>query len=126
MKYIAWILQVVLAVAFGFAGVMKLTQPRENLIANGMAWAEDFSVTQVRLIGAAEVAGAVGLIVPAAAGIAPILTPLAAAGLAVIMGGAVATHMRRGETVAPLVLGLLALLVAYLTYQRIKLVPRRQ
>ena len=119
MKYAAWILQVMLAVAFGFAGFMKLTQPRDNLIANGMTWAEDFSDTQVKLIGAAEAAGAIGLIVPAATGIAPLLTPAAALGLAAVMGGAVATHLRRGEPPYPaLVLGLLAVLAAYLTYRR--------
>ena len=84
-----------------------------------MAWAEDFSDAQVQLIGAAEVAGAVALVIPAATGIAAVLTPAAAAGLALIMGGAVMTHLQRGESPAPaLVLGLLAALAAYLTFRR--------
>lgn len=119
MKYAVWALQILLALSFTAAGASKLLLPRTQLIQNGQTWAEDFSETQVKLIGAAEVAGGIGLIVPAAAGIAPLLTPAAALGLAVVMGGAVATHLRRGEPPYPaLVLGLLAVLAAYLTYRR--------
>ena len=85
-----------LAVAFAAAGAMKLTQPRERL-RQTMAWVEDFSDGTVRLIGAAEVLGAVGLILPAAVGVAEWLTPTAAACLAVVMVLAAATHLRRRE-----------------------------
>ena len=62
-----------------------------------------------------EVLGAIGLIVPAATGIAPILTPVAALGLALVMAAAVLVHVRRKEQFAsPLVLGVLALVVAVL------------
>ena len=87
MKIVTWLLQILLAFAFVAAGAMKLTTAKPELVTNGMAWAEDFSDTQIKLIGAAEVAGAIGLIVPAATGIMPILTPVAAAGLALLMGG---------------------------------------
>lgn len=98
---------------------MKLATAKPQLITNGMAWAEDFSDTQIKLIGAAEVAGGLGLIVPAATGIAPILTPVAAAGLTLIMGGAVATHLQRGESAGPpAVLLVLVAITAYLTYRR--------
>jgi len=96
-----WVLQVLLAVAFGVAGAATLSGDRQALVANGMAWAPDFSDAQVTLIGVAEVAGVIGLIVPAAAGIVPVLTPVAAAALAVLMGGAVMTHAQRGESVVP-------------------------
>lgn len=96
-----WGLQVLLAFAFAAAGAGKLTSDRPALIASGMAWAADFSDAQVTLIGAAEVAGAVGLIVPAATDLAPILTPVAATALTVLMGGAVMTHAQRGESVMP-------------------------
>ena len=56
-----------------------------------MTYVEDFSTPAVKAIGAAELLGAVGLILPLATGIAPILTPLAAVGLTVLMIGAVAT-----------------------------------
>ena len=121
MKYLTWVLQVVLALSFTAAGASKLFMPRTELIANGQTWAEDFSDTQVRSIGVAEAAGGIGLIVPAATGIAPMLTPAAAAGLTMVMGGAVATHLRRGESPGPaVVLAVLSLTVAVLTYRRYK------
>lgn len=115
MRKAVWTLQILLAVAFAAAGGMKLSTPQSQLVANGMGWAQDFSDTQVKLIGTAEVLGAIGLVAPAATGILPVLTPTAAAGLAALMAGAVMTHAGRGEPfVAPLVLGLLAALVVWL------------
>lgn len=115
MKKAAWTLQILLAFAFAAAGTMKLITPQPQLVANGMGWAQDFSNTQVKLIGAAEVAGAIGLVAPVATGILPVLTPTAAAGLAALMIGAVMTHAARGEPfVVPLVLGLLAAVVVWL------------
>lgn len=110
-----WILQVLLAVAFFGAGLMKLTQPKAK-IAERMAWANDFSDTQVKLIGLVELLGAVGLILPAITRILPILTPLAAVGLVLTMIGAALVHVRRGEIpmiVPNLVLLVLAAIVAY-------------
>ena len=109
-----WIVQVLLAVAFLGAGATKLSQPKEKMAKN-MAWVEDFSQPTVRLIGALEVVGAIGLVLPALTGIVPWLTPLAALGLVLLMAGAVYTHLRREEgsaVVPPAVLLLLATLVA--------------
>ena len=92
-----WITASLLALANLVAGGAKLTQPRAKLAASGMTWAEDFSDRTVKLIGLAEVLGAVGVILPALTGIAPILTPIAAIGLVVVQIGAVITHVRRGE-----------------------------
>ena len=116
MKTLAWVLQVLLAVAFAAAGSAKLMTTRAELASNPqMAWTEDFSQTQIRMIGVAEVLGAAGLILPAATGILPVLTPVAAGGLAVLMGGAVVTHLQRGEPVyAPLVLAVLCVAVLVL------------
>ncbi|GAA3607128.1 DoxX family protein [Kineosporia mesophila] len=119
MNVVLWVIAGVLAAAFAAAGAMKVAQPKSKLIESGMGWAEDFTGTQVKLIGAVEVLGAIGLILPAALDIAPVLTPLAAAGLALTMAGAVVVHLRRGETsgsVPALVLGLLALFVAILRF----------
>jgi len=119
MDIVLWILAGVLALAFAGAGFLKLTTPREALIEKGMAWANDFSAQGVRAIGAIEVVGAVGLILPGALDIAPVLTPLAALGLALTMAGAVVVHLRRGESKesAPaLVLGVLALVLAILRF----------
>lgn len=107
MTVVAWVLQIVLAVAFLAAGVMKLARPRPALVGAGTGRADDYSDGSVEGVGALEVLGAVGLILPALTGIAPILTPIAALGLAAVMAGAVVVHVRRSEPyVPPLVLGL--------------------
>ncbi|WP_238163381.1 DoxX family protein [Kribbella capetownensis] len=80
------------------AGANKLGQSRRKLLASpNMQWVEDFSAGTLKLIGTAEVLGALGLILPGALDIAPILVPLAAVGLAVIMAGAIVIHARRKE-----------------------------
>ncbi|WP_327725554.1 DoxX family protein [Streptomyces europaeiscabiei] len=96
MNVALWILQVLLATMFGMAGLMKSTQPKEKL-AKSLPWVEDFSTGTVRLIGALELLAALGLILPAATGIAAVLTPLAATGLAVVMILAALVHARRKE-----------------------------
>ncbi len=119
MNVVLWIIAGLLAAAFAAAGLMKLTQPKPKLAASGMAWTEDFSDGQVKGIGAVEVLGAIGLILPAALGIAEILTPLAAAGLAITMVGAAITHLRRKEgSMVPInvVLGGLAVFVAVMRF----------
>ncbi len=109
-----WVIQTVLALAVGAAGAMKLVVSKEQLQGSPhMAWMQSFSAAEVKLVGAAEVLGAIGLIVPAATGIAPYLTRVAAACLAALMGGAAATHaLRRESAAAPTVLALLAIVVA--------------
>ena len=103
-----WIVQAVLAAAFGLAGVIKTIQPREKLVKT-MPWVQDVSTGTLRLIGATEGAAALGLILPAATGIAVLLTPLAACGLALIMVLAARTHLRRNE---PSSIGVNAVLLA--------------
>jgi hypothetical protein len=112
MVIATWILSGLLALAFLAAGSMKALTPRRKL-AERMKWTESFTDAQVKLIGIAEVAGALGVILPAATGVLPVLSPIAALCLAVLMGGAVRTHLRLNEAIAPpAVLGALALLVA--------------
>jgi uncharacterized membrane protein YphA (DoxX/SURF4 family) len=117
MNVVLWIVQGLLAAAFLLSGAGKLARSKEQLGGDPrMAWAQDFSQPTIRLIGALEVAAALGLILPAVTGIATVLTPLAATGLAGIMAGAAYTHFRRGEKqaiVINVVLGLLALFVAW-------------
>jgi len=96
MNVVLWILQWLLAVAFAIAGVLKSTQPKEKL-APRLPWVEDFSPATVRFIGVVEFLGALGLVLPALTGIAPVLTPLAATGIAVIMVLATVVHARRKE-----------------------------
>ena len=112
MNIALWIIAGLLAVAFLASGAIKLTQPKEKLAASGMGVVEDFSAGTVKAIGALEVLAAVGLILPAALGIVPILVPLAAVGLVLLMVGAMITHLRRHEAQAIVVnLALLALAV---------------
>jgi uncharacterized membrane protein YphA (DoxX/SURF4 family) len=96
MSVTIWVLQLLLALAFLAAGLTKITQPRQKLATN-MGWVEDFSDPSVRAIGALEVLGALGLLLPALTGVATVLVPIAAVGLALLMVGAAATHRRRGE-----------------------------
>ena len=115
METALWIVQVLLAAIFLMTGMTKLTQPRQKMAAGPMRWAADVTDTQFRTIGLLEVLGAIGLILPAALGIAPLLTPLAAVGLVLIMVGAIRTHVRYAETdrlAVPIVVLAVALFVA--------------
>ena len=96
MTVALWIVQVLLALTFVAAGVMKVAQSRERLETT-LPWVGDFSTPTVRFIGVAEILGGLGLVLPAATGIAPVLTPIAAIGLAVTMALAAVVHARRGE-----------------------------
>jgi uncharacterized membrane protein YphA (DoxX/SURF4 family) len=107
-----WIIAGLLATVFLASGLMKLTRSSEKLAASGMGFVEDFSPGAVKAIGALQVLAAVGLVLPAALGIAPVLVPLAAVGLVVLMVGAIITHLRRHEAQAiPVNVTLLALAV---------------
>jgi uncharacterized membrane protein YphA (DoxX/SURF4 family) len=97
MNVALWIIAGLLAAVFAAAGLMKLAQPKEKLVASGLGWAEDFSAGTVKAIGTAEVLAAVGLILPAVLDIVPVLVPLAALGLVLLMAGAILTHVRRKE-----------------------------
>ena len=106
-----WIVQALLAALFLFAGVMKLVLPIE-----AMAGPVDLPGPFLRFIGVAETLGALGLILPGLFKVRPVLTPLAAAGLVVIMAGATVITAMGGQiapALVPLTVGLLASSVAY-------------
>lgn len=104
-----WVVTGVLAALFAMAGFMKVITPYGQ-VREKMAWVETVNAGQLKTIGALEVLGAVGMVLPAATGIAPWLTPLAAAGLFMMMVVATILHVRRKESVIPgLPLGLAAL-----------------
>jgi len=111
MHYALWIVQGLLALIFLFSGGMKLVMPLA-VLTEQMPLPGLFG----RFIGTAEVLGAIGLILPGLLRIRPGLTPLAAAGLVIIMIGATVITLASGEVVLaliPLVVGLLAAFVAY-------------
>ncbi|MBB5918127.1 putative membrane protein YphA (DoxX/SURF4 family) [Nocardia transvalensis] len=91
-----WAGQIVLAASFVLAGIAKVAVPKDNL-RNPMPWVDDLSQRQVTAIGALEILGGASVILPWATNIAPILTPLAAVGLALVMIGGFTTHIRRNE-----------------------------
>ena len=92
-----WILAGFLAAIFLGTGLLKLTTDRERLVQAGLLWAGDFSPGTIRLLGIAELLGAVGLIVPPLLDLAPVLVPVAATCLGLLMVGATAVHIRRRE-----------------------------
>lgn len=114
MNALAWILSIVLAVVFLGSGLSKVATPYEKLRTNpNLGYVNDFSSRQIKAIGAVEVLGAVGVILPWVVNVARVLTPIAALGLAVTMAAAFAVHVRRGEMkrALPINTGLLVLAV---------------
>lgn len=112
MNVVLWILQVLLALVFVASGVMKSFLPKERF-RERLPYVDDFSQAQMRGIGVLELLGGIGIVLPWATGIAPVLTPLAAAGLAITMILAAAVHRRRKEPFAVnLVLVAMAVIVA--------------
>jgi hypothetical protein len=100
MNLALWIAAGVLAAVFLVAATSKLVIPQEKLATfPGGGWVEDFSPGALKAISTLEILGAVGLILPAVLGIAPVLVPLAATGAALLFAGAVITRLRRGEKV---------------------------
>jgi uncharacterized membrane protein YphA (DoxX/SURF4 family) len=98
MNTALWIIAGLLAAAFLAGGTIKLALPKRTLAAApGGGWVEDFRAGNVKAIGTLEVLAAIGLVLPAVLGIAPVLVPLAAVGLVLLMIGAIITHLRRHE-----------------------------
>lgn len=103
MNTALWIAQGFVALIVTLTGTAKLVLAREQL-ARGMHWAAEWPRGRIKLLGVAEVAGALGLALPTATGIAPVLAPIAALCLAALMGGAIHTHRRLGESFLPALL----------------------
>jgi uncharacterized membrane protein YphA (DoxX/SURF4 family) len=121
-----WIVQVLLGVMFLMAGLMKSTQPIAALAAQ-MKWPAVVPEALVRFIGISELLGGLGLVLPSATRIKPVLTPIAALGLVVVMVLAALFHVSRGELFAlPMnfVLGGLAAFVAWGRLKKAPIAPR--
>jgi hypothetical protein len=120
MTYGLWAVQGLLALLFLFAGGTKLVLPLEALTEQ-MPLPGLF----VRFIGVAEVLGALGLLLPGLLRIRPGLTPLAAAGLVIIMIGATVLTLASGDVVSALIPLVVGLFLAFVVYGRWRLVPHR-
>ncbi|MEW6434368.1 MAG: DoxX family protein [Myxococcota bacterium] len=116
-----WTAQVLLATAFGMAGTMKTFTPIEEL-AQKLPWVTSLP-NLVRFIGVSELAGALGLILPAATRVKPVLTPVAALGLVVVMVLAAGFHILRGEVQAVPINAVLGGLAAFVAWGRLRKAP---
>jgi hypothetical protein len=120
MNIVLWIIQVLLALLFLFAGGVKLVLPIEEMTKQ-----TPIPGLFLRFIGVCEVLGGLGLILPGLLRIRTVLTSFAAAGLVIIMIGAVALTLKSGPfsmALFPLLVGLLA---AFVAYGRWRLAPHR-
>ncbi len=120
MNLALWIVAGVLAFAFAASGAMKLVQSKDKLVTSPTGgWAADWSPHSIKLIGVAEILAAIGLILPAALHVAPILVPLAAVGLILVMIGATVVHSRRRELPNVVINVVLLLLAAFVAWGRL-------
>jgi len=121
LNVLLWILQVLLAMLFTFAGVMKFVMSVEEMTKQ-IALPGWF----LHFIGGAEILGAIGLLLPGILRIRTGLTPLAAAALAVIMIGATAVNLKTGQRGAALTTVVIGLLLVFLAYNRRRMAPHTQ
>ena len=121
MNVVLWILQVLLGVMFVLAGVMHGF--RQEQAKKQMTWMQAVPSGLLTFIGTAEILGGLGLVLPALTNIMPVLTPLAAVGLTIVMIMAAIFHFRRGENTAIVVNLVLGALAAFVAYGRFVLVP---
>lgn len=121
MNLLLWGLQIVLGVYFIFTGVMHFVVPPG--LPEPMAWMYGLPSTLHAVSGAAEVLGGLGLILPGLTRIQTRLTPLAALGLVLVMLGAAAWHVGRGEFASIFMNAILGGLAAFVAYGRWKIAP---
>ncbi|HVI47887.1 MAG TPA: DoxX family protein [Chitinophaga sp.] len=124
MNTLLWTLQAFLAATFLYSGIMKSTQQREKLMSVGQTGVANLTYPEIRLIGITEILGAVGIIVPWAIRVLPVLTPVASLCFAIIMIFAVRIHYRRKEFASVtfnIVLFCMGVFVAYMRFAALSL-----
>ena len=122
MNAVLWILQVLLALVFLAAGLAKLAKPREVLL-DKMPVLGAYRPIMVKLIGLAEVLGAVGVVLPMATGVAPGLVPWAALGLGAVVIAAAVAHAEHGDYKTLAVHAVLLAMAVVVVYGRSADVP---
>ena len=125
MDTLLWTMAIVLATAFTIGGLTQILLPkgRYRELSVTQHWLDDYTAGQLKAIGTIKTVGALGLVLPAAVGVAPVLVPLAASGLVLFMTGAGTTRFRRREYT--LLVGDLFFLVtfAFIAWGRFALEP---
>jgi len=121
MHRTAWALQILLSIYFVVTGVLHLVVPEG--LPDPMSWMYDLSTPLHWFAGLAEIAGGLGLVLPAATRIAPRLTPLAASALVAVMLSAAVWHATRGEVQSIAGNIVVAVLLAVVTYVRFRVHP---
>lgn len=122
MNIALWVAQVLLGVMFLMAGFTKATMPIEQL-AGSLPWVQEVSTGLVRFIGISELLGGLGLLLPSILRIKPILTPIAAIGLAVVMLFAMVFHISMGEMNVIGVNIVMMAIAGFIAWGRFKKVP---
>ncbi len=118
MKIITWIVQGLLSLAFLGASISKLITPYDQLASTpNMAWVNDFSALQIQLIASVELLAVLGLTLPLLLKKFYFVVPISAIFLALVMVGAIATHIQRGEAILVNII-LLTLSIATLWFQK--------
>ncbi|MEU2671454.1 DoxX family protein [Streptomyces sp. NPDC007164] len=107
MDIIYWIVAGLLALFYFYAGTLKVIRSRDRLRPM-MAWVDRVSLPALRALGAVEILGATGLVLPPLTGIAPSLAPAAATGFVLLQTGAIAMHLTGGDRRIALNVGLTA------------------
>lgn len=113
-----WIAQGILALMFLMAGMSKSTQSIEKLLKSGISWADRFPISTVRFIGIAELLGGLGLILPLLLNLYPILTPIAACALGLVMVLAIFHHAKHKESKGMMFNIILLALLSFVAYGR--------
>lgn len=121
MNRALWILQIVLGVYFVAIGVLHFIVP--DGLPGTLSWMYDLSDTLHVISGTAEILGGLGLILPAVTGIRTELVPLAAAGLMLVMAGAVIYHLGRGEAINIVLNIVMIALLGFVAYGRSQVHP---
>ncbi len=123
MNIVLWIIQILLALLFLFAGGTKLVLPPDVLKSMGSPNQVQLPGLFIRFLGVVEVLGVLGLILPGVFRLKTHLTPLAAAGLVIIMIGATVITIV-GEGVGPAIVPFVTgLLCAFVVYGRTRIAP---
>jgi uncharacterized membrane protein len=121
-QILLWIAQILLSLCLGWAGIVKLFQPVEQLEMM-WPWTGEVSPASVKLTGIIDLLGALGLLIPSLFRFKPVLTPIAAIGVILLMIAASVFHICRGEGYQIGFNSVVAVISAFIAYGRLKLAP---